>query len=156
MTVRDTRPDSDEIVEQTTVPFDENLLECARTQWQLGDWTSLCRLEIEAIQHHPQRAKLALLAAAGRFQLGDKHDAYRYIRIAKDWGCSDKLIAQILISGAYNSLGCAVAMLQQSARAKEHFRNAVTLGGVAGDANLLADVREARQVRGRNEKYIRD
>ncbi|MBC7488803.1 MAG: hypothetical protein H7240_00945, partial [Glaciimonas sp.] len=26
---------------QTVVPYDENLLELSRTQWQFGDWASL-------------------------------------------------------------------------------------------------------------------
>lgn len=47
------------------VPYDENLLERSRTQWQFGDWHSLAQLQRETLQHHPDRARLALLAAAG-------------------------------------------------------------------------------------------
>jgi hypothetical protein len=37
--VVETQPD------QAVVPYDENLLERARTQWQFGDWQSLASLE---------------------------------------------------------------------------------------------------------------
>lgn len=127
------------------VPYDEALLECARTQWQFGDWASLAQLDLDAIQHHPQRAKLALLAAAGRFQHGDQNEAHRFIRLAQDWGCSRKLIAQMLISGTHNALGAATAILDRQERAREHFCNAVKLGGVPGDANLLTEVRASWQ-----------
>ena len=30
---------------QNVVPYDENLLERSRTQWQIGDWESLAKLE---------------------------------------------------------------------------------------------------------------
>lgn len=48
------------------VPYDEPLLERARTRWQFGDWNSLGQLDRNTLQHHPNRTKLALLAAAGR------------------------------------------------------------------------------------------
>ena len=47
------------------VPYDENLLERSRTQWQFGDRASLAALDQTTLQHHPDRAKLTLLAAAG-------------------------------------------------------------------------------------------
>ena len=66
------------------VPFDENLLERARTQWQFGDWQSLAQLSRDTLQHHPDRAKLALLAAAGRLQTGQDAEARQHIRLAQD------------------------------------------------------------------------
>ncbi len=57
-----------EVIKETSyntahpVPYDENLLERARTQWQFGDWASLMKLERDTLQHHPDRAKLALLS----------------------------------------------------------------------------------------------
>jgi hypothetical protein len=53
------------------VPYDENLLERSRTQWQFGDWDSLAKIDREMLQHHPDRAKLALLATAGQLQTGE-------------------------------------------------------------------------------------
>ena len=45
-------------------PYDEGLLDKAKTQWQRGDWDSLALLQRDALEYHPDRAKLALLAAA--------------------------------------------------------------------------------------------
>lgn len=133
------------VSEQTAVPYDESLLESARTQWQFGDWESLARLDIEGIQHHPYRSRLALFAAAGRFQQGELNDACRFLRLAQDWGCSNRLVVQVLVSGMHNTLGCANVLLGRELQALGHFHSAVTLGGVPGDARLLSDVRVRRQ-----------
>jgi len=95
------------------VPYDENLLERARTQWQFGDWESLANLNRDTLQHHPDRAKLALLAAAGQLQAGNANEARQLIRQAKDWGISKRHLSQILIAGVYNSIGRAAAIGNQ-------------------------------------------
>jgi hypothetical protein len=89
-TVQDTVPDQ-------WVAFDENLLERARAQWQFGDWESLTNISRESLQHHPDRAKLSLLVAAGHAQCGRKEKLQHFIRLAKDWGCSRRLISQVFI-----------------------------------------------------------
>lgn len=85
--------------EYGVVPYDENLLERARTQWQFGDWVSLSQLKRDSLQHHPDRAKLALLAAAGRLQTDKVGEAKQYLRLAQDWGVSHKLFCQIITAG---------------------------------------------------------
>ncbi len=127
------------------VPYDENLLERARTQWQFGDWESLIKIERETLQHHPDRAKLALLAAAGHMQLGDSSSARKFTQLAKDWGCSKKLISQILIAGVHNSLGRAAAVNGQDQRALQHFENAIAAGAQANDRRLLTNARNNEQ-----------
>lgn len=130
----------------TIVPYDENLLERARTQWQFGDWESLAKLERSTLQHHPDRAKLALLAASGHLQKGSISVAKQLIQLAQDWGCSKHLISQILIAGVHNSLGRAAVIMQQEARALGHFHNAVVLGAPGSDVRLLTQARVAHQV----------
>jgi hypothetical protein len=103
----------------SVVAYDENLLERARTQWQFGDWASLAAIGRETLQHHPDRAKLALLAAAGHQQLGDQSATRQFIRLAQDWGCGKKLIAQVLLAGAHNTLAKAAAAAGQVPRAFE-------------------------------------
>lgn len=127
------------------VPYDENLLERARIQWQFGDWASLVRIERNTLQHHPERAKIALLAAAGHFQTDNPNEAMHYIRLAKDWGCSNKLIVQLLAAGVHNSLGRAAARSGQQHRAFEHFRQSVLLGTPGSDTRLLAQARAEHQ-----------
>jgi hypothetical protein len=110
------------------VPFDENLLERSRTQWQFGDWASLAKLDRDTLQHHPDRAKLALLAAAGHQGLGNAAEARQHTRLAIDWGCSKKLVTQILISGVHNTLGRAAAVSGQEQRAHKHFQASIEAG----------------------------
>jgi hypothetical protein len=52
-------------------PYDEALLERARTQWQFGKWTRLAALTRDTLQHQPGCAKLALQAATIHQQLVD-------------------------------------------------------------------------------------
>jgi hypothetical protein len=128
------------------VPFDENLLERSRTQWQFGDWASLAKLDRDTLQHHPDRAKLALLAAAGQAQQGDAEQARQYIRLAQDWGCSKKLISQVLISGVHNSLGRAAAAGGHAQKTAQHFENAIRVGMPNLDSRMLTQARAQQQL----------
>lgn len=128
------------------VPYDENLLERARTQWQFGDWHSLAKLDRDTLQHHPDRAKLALLAAAGRLQIGQDSEARQYIRLAQDWGCSKKQISQVLISGVHNTIGMAAAIGGQQQRSALHFEKAISVGSPSSDIQLLTQARTVHQV----------
>lgn len=130
-----------EISHAHPVPYDENLLERTRTQWQFGDWESLAKIDRETLQHHPDRAKLALLAAAGRLQTGSNNEAKQFIRLAQDWGLSKKLISQILTSGVHNSLGRAAALGNQPQRALQHFENAIQIGTPGADHRLITQAR---------------
>jgi hypothetical protein len=132
------------------VAFDENLLERARTQWQFGDWESLASISRESLQHHPERARLAVLVAAGHSQCGNQEKLQQFIRLAQDWGCSRKLISQVLISGVQNSLGRASLVAGQTDRAKLFFEQSVQTGMPGADLKLLtsARVRQQRQLLG--------
>lgn len=129
------------------VPYDENLLERSRTQWQFGDWKSLALIGRDVIENHPDRAKLALLAAAGHAQVGDLAAARQFTQLAQDWGCSKKLLAQIMIAGAHNSIGRAAIVAGQTSRANDHFKAALRIGAPAGETRLLADARAMHQIR---------
>lgn len=155
-----TRTDHHQGTGQDTVPdqwiaFDENLLERARTQWQFGDWKSLTYISRESLHHHPDRAKLALLVAAGHAQCGNTEKQQQFICLAKDWGCSRRLISQVLISGVQNSLGCAAIAAGQAERAKLFFEQAVKTGMPGADNNLLSEarVRQQRKLLGVNPEY---
>lgn len=127
------------------VPFDENLLERSRTQWQFGDWISLTAIPRDTLQHHPDRAKLALLAAAGHSAQGNTAVAHQFARLAIDWGCSKRLVSQILISGVHNSLGRAAAIGNLPQRAQQHFDKAIAIGTPGSDAKLLTHARIGEQ-----------
>jgi FkbM family methyltransferase len=125
--------------------FDKNLLDKTLTQWQFGDWESLAKLERDTLQYHPDRAKLALLTAAGHLQQGDSQAARQFTRLAQDWGASKKLISQILISGAHNSLGRAAAVTGQAQLALQHFQWAIQVGAANSEVRLLTDARVNQQ-----------
>ncbi|WP_174911204.1 BNR repeat-containing protein [Burkholderia diffusa] len=131
--------------EQTVMPYDENLLERARTQWQFGDWQSLARLERATLQHHPERAKLALLAASGRLQLGRFAEAKLYVRLARDWGVSERHLCQILVAGVHNSLGRAAVVAGSFPRALKHFESSIRVGAPGSDKVLLTKARVSQQ-----------
>ena len=126
------------VVNDNVMPFDEGLLDRARTQWQFGDWLALAQLSEEQIQYHPDRAKLALLSASGRQQAGDAAEGKRYMRLAMDWGCNPRLVKQILISGMHNSLGRAAAILGQEQQAFKHFEAAIDTGSPNADRLVKA------------------
>jgi len=130
----------------TVFPYDESLLEKARMQWQFGDWQSLVAIERDSLQHHPERAKLALLVSAGHMQWGDASQAMQFIRLATDWGAEKKLIARILISGTHNSLARAAAISGGQARAVKHFEAAIATGTPGADVRLLTQTRIDAQI----------
>jgi tetratricopeptide (TPR) repeat protein len=126
--------------------YDEHLLELSRTQWQLGDWESLTTLERDILQNHPDRARLALLVAAGFHQLGDLAQARQFIILAQEWGVSKKLINQILISGVHNSIGRAAALAGQKQRAMKHFESAISIVWTHAEIRQLAQARAGKQL----------
>jgi hypothetical protein len=138
--------ENSETTDSQLVPYDENLLERSRTQWQFGDWQSLALLQRETLQHHPERAKLALLAAAGHQQLGNMPAAHQFTRLAQDWGCSKKLISQILIAGVHNTLGRAAAIGRRPQQALQHFENSVKIAMPGGDLRLLVQARAREEL----------
>lgn len=128
------------------VPYDEHLLERSRTQWQFGDWESLASLERNKLLHHPDRARLAIFAAAGRLQLGQTDDASAFVRSAIEWGASKRLVSQMLISGVHNNLARALTVGGESAHALQHFEAAIAVGAPSSDVRLLVQARKNLQL----------
>ncbi len=109
--------------------------------WQSGDWVSLAKLQRETLQHHPDRERLALLAAGGHQQLGNMSAARELARLAQDWGCSRKLISQVLIAGMHNTLGRASAIAGRSHEALGHFEKAVDMAAPSEDGRSPVEKR---------------
>ena len=130
---------------QELVPYDETLLEKARIQWQFGDWNSLVKIARDHLQHHPDRAKLALLVCAGHGQLGNLGMQRQFARLAIDWGCSKRLVSQILISGVHNSLGCSYSALGRFDKARLYFNESIQTGMPEGNVPLIVDARAQHQ-----------
>ena len=133
-------------LEPVVVPYDENLLERARTQWQFGDWERLSKISKEMLEHHPERAALAMLVAASHFQINNQILARQFLQFAREWGCSRKLIAQILTAGALNSLGRAALLVGDMPRALRNFEASVQAGTPGADMRLIAMARSTEQL----------
>lgn len=113
----------------THIPHDPDLLACAQTQWQFGDWDSLIQLQPqyqpETLQHHPDRVRIILYAAAGHLQIGSAEIGKQLIKQAQSWGASKKHISRMLISGLHNTLGRAQATQGQEQAALQHFESSI-------------------------------
>ncbi len=131
--------------ESTIFPYDENLLERMRTQWHFGDWHNLAKLDLETLQHHPDRAKLALLTSAGLLQIGNTTKAKQFIQLAQNWGVSKKQIYQILAAGMHNSLARASLLVGHQKRALKHFESSIAVADPGGDIRLLTKARISHQ-----------
>lgn len=132
-------------VEQKLHSYSDGLLDRSRSQWQFGDWTSLSKLDSDLLQHNSERAKLAVLAAAGLLQIGKIKEARKFIQLAQKWGCTKNYIKQILISGVYNTLGRASFLLEQDERNSSYFKQAITIGAPHDDQKLLSLARANHQ-----------
>ncbi|WP_321912894.1 BNR repeat-containing protein [Paraburkholderia sp. J11-2] len=127
------------------VAYDDSLLERARIQWQFGDWPKLARLNRSVLQGHPQRAKLALFAAAGRLQTGQIAEAQEFIGLAEGWGAGKALVCQILAAGIHNSLGRAAALAGNFSKAFKHFESSIANGMPGTDKALVTGARIDQQ-----------
>jgi hypothetical protein len=121
--------------------FYGGLLESTRLQWQFGDWQSLSALEPATIQHHQERAKIALLAAAGCFQTNHFAEGKYMLHLAKNWGIENKWIFRILAAGVHNTLFSASEIMGNQARARGHLEAALLLGAPSSDTRLLLAAR---------------
>lgn len=120
----------------------DSLLERAYTQWQFGDWDSLAALaKREDLHTHPEDGKLSLLAAAGLFQQGKIKEAREHVQSARASGCSDSLVARVLLAGAYNSVGRAWLLFGDSEHAQELMSNSLSVVIPGADLDLLKPVR---------------
>lgn len=131
---------------KTTQYLDQYLLERSNAQWDLGDWDSLANIDDKAIQLHPDRSILALLAASGHQQLGDMDAMHKFIQLAQDWGCCKTRLIEVLISGVYNTLGKAAALSGQQQKANKYFETAVVIGNSDDDVCLLKHARVRSQI----------
>ena len=122
---------------QELLPFDADLLERSRLQWQRGDWAALRQIDIDMLHQHPDRAKLALIAAAGHYHEKNLVLTRHLVRQAQDWGCSKKLISQVLISGVHNTLGRAAVAGGNMNKAVAHFERAIDTGAARSDRRMV-------------------
>lgn len=124
---------------------DRGSLARARTHWFFGEWKILAELDIQALRPLPERDRFALLAASAHQQLGDQEKAKDFTRMALEWGCSPRAVAQVLVAGVHNTLGRASALKQDEPRITRHFEAAVAIAGNK-DTTLVSHARSVREM----------
>lgn len=117
----------------------------AKTHWFFGEWGALAQLDLDALGSHPDRDRFALLVASAHQQLGNHGEARELTRLALEWGCPQRLVAQVLIAGVHNSLGRASALREDGARTERHFRAAVAVTD-STDVGLATHARSVREL----------
>lgn len=150
-----TEPDkdkSDELVrhgEQTPevpVDYDPSSFGSARANWYFGKWDELAEIKLAEYENHPDRGKFALLKAAAHQQLGQLDETKKCVRLAREWKCDQKLISQVLIAGADNTLARAYALQENDVKAREHFEAAVSIGDSGADLRLASQARTVQEL----------
>jgi hypothetical protein len=123
----------------------DGLYETCLAQWQAADWLALHELDSAALQLHPHRAHIALMACSACHQLDAQDDARRWAGLARDWGAAETDLARLLIGGAQHSLGRAAAALGDGRQAVRHLRESLELTApVTGAAVSSLPLRLAR------------
>lgn len=116
-----------------------------QAQWQFGDWNSLARLSLQDIEHVEAKTQMALITAAAQLQLGNTDLAKQLIYQARQWGAPQGLCIRILASSAYNTLGKARLILNDTDLATNHFKISVALSTPGTDTQLITPMRLAHQ-----------
>ena len=125
---------------------DSVALDQAKIHWLFGSWNKLASLNLEAVQHHPERHIYSLMKGSAHQTLGDHEEARRCINMALDWGCNKELVAQVLLSDMYNTLGRATAIHGKLDVAYKHFRTAIKLGSPDAGLELVNELRAKNQI----------
>lgn len=107
-------------------------LDRARIQWLMGDWDELAKIDLEQIEHHPDRAKLALLAAVGQIRIGDRIRGKSCLDTARRLGCSKELIAAVLLTGVHAAIGSAFALAGKADQTEKHVQQMREVGLLGG------------------------
>jgi hypothetical protein len=134
----------EQIQGKLTQVYDATMLDHAREYLKIGDWDTLAKIGETDLEHHPDRAKLALLVAAGYQQKNDLVTTRWWLKLAQEWGCDKRLVAKILIAGAYNTLGVAACINKQEPKATFFFERAIGTGFSTGRVRLAAEKRMSK------------
>lgn len=118
----------------------------AKAQWLFGEWIALTGIDMHTLRNHAERDRMALLVASAHMQLGSHEEALKHVRLAIQWGCPPRLVAQILIAGVHNTLGRAAAIAHNDDRTGHHFREAVAVVTRPREAELLSHARSVREM----------
>jgi FkbM family methyltransferase len=121
-------------------------LSTAKANWYFGEWQALVELNIQELADHPDVDKLAALKASAYQQLNDMEQSKAYFKLAKELGCDNYLISQLLIAGVHNSLGKVAALNKDDDKMLVHFDAAVNVGGNLQENKLARQARSVKEI----------
>ncbi|WP_432697895.1 tetratricopeptide repeat protein [Marinobacterium sp. YM272] len=116
-----------------------------QTLWGCGDWPSLVSISLEQAEQLESKAWVAAIIAVAHYQNGTEEKAQAYIKKALEWGMENRVVAQLLTSGAYNSLGRAALLMGNLKAAYGHFQQSVKIGAPEIGVQLTTPIRANHQ-----------
>jgi len=121
-------------------------LSSAKANWYFGEWQALIEIDIQALSSHPDVAKITALKASGYQQLNEIEQSKTYFKLAKELGCDNQLISQLLIAGVHNTLGKVAALKKDDDKTLAHFDAAVNVGRNSQDNKLARQARAVKEI----------
>jgi hypothetical protein len=121
-------------------------LSTAKANWYFGEWQALVDLDIQSLSNHPDVDKLTALKASAYQQLNDMEQSKAYFKLAKELGCDNSLISQLLIAGIHNSLGKVAALKKDDSKMLLHFDKAVNIGNNTQENKLARQARTVKEI----------
>ncbi|MGS2744310.1 tetratricopeptide repeat protein [Halomonas sp. LS-001] len=97
----------------------------AQNNWGAGNWQALVKLDNATLPDQPSRIMLGIFAACGYQQLGNGQEERRCVEMVQQWGASSDQIKKFLLSGVYNRLGRATALLEEYESSFHNFKRSL-------------------------------
>jgi cephalosporin hydroxylase len=114
--------------------------------WQIGDWKTICSLELDVLARLKEFPQVLVIAAVASLQLGEKVRAAHLIRRASKAGIPSRYLAEALLSGAENSLGLAAKTIGVEAKSARHLMASQGLGGSGSPSEAAQGARVQLQL----------
>lgn len=134
-----------ESLKESAVNSDPKSLSSAKANWYFGNWEDLASIDLNDLSGHPDFAMLAAFKASGFQQLDDLDSCRKYIQIAKDAGCDNRLLSTLLLAGVHNILGRMAALNNNDEKMLQHFKSAVN-ADVSKEGKLVYQARSIKEL----------
>ena len=102
-------------------------LSSAKLYWLMGEWDKLSAFNIGVVKKSQEHANLVLLAGSACQHLGYYEKAKSFFNMAMSWGCSTDVVAKVLISDVFYTLGGIAALCGYKEDSKKFYKESVEL-----------------------------
>lgn len=123
------------------MPYDESLLDRVRMQWQMGEFATIAALTHTEVSAHPSRGVLAAYVGASCEQQGQTDAARQWYHRARDWGCPQRKLAEIMLSNLHSTFASVKVMLGDESGAREQLEEMAAIGFAGGQSERLLGIR---------------